>query len=140
MQQMHKENRSYVEEINKNWQKKLTEISDENKCVNIHISELSDKSLIIDQKTKEIAERFEIVDQLILDTKLWSEKEIKLKTALKEQETFAETQTSINAETKSRINATKADLLSLRNTCVDKGTIKSVIEIETCDYNKNAIH
>ena len=83
---------------------------------------------------KVISDRIGSVDKLILDTKQCSERQIKLKAALKVQEDFNETQAEINSETKQRINSVKADLLSLRNTCVTKETIKSVFEKETREY------
>ena len=133
MRNTREEDRKLIDNRNNELEKNMTKVKDENENRNLNLIEITKKHEQLEALTKDIMSKINIFENG--DTKHLSEKQIILKAAFKELETFNENQKAINVESKQRYHAIKADILAMKNTFIAKDKIESMIEKANC-YNK----
>ena len=133
MRNTREEDRKLSDNRNNELEKHMTKVKDENENRNLNLIEITKKHEQLEALTKDIMSKINIFENG--DTKHLSEKQIILKAAFKELETFNENQKAINVESKQRYHAIKADILAMKNTFIAKDKIESMIEKANC-YNK----
>ena len=99
-------------------------------------TKLSKKSAQSDEKVKEMSGKVEIIDKLIMDTKSCTEKQAKLRSALKDIEAFNEQQKWINESTQQKGQSFEDELKTLKGTLVEKEIVNEMIHEATKSNKK----
>ena len=94
-------------------------------------TKLSKKSAQSDEKVKVMSEKVEIIDKLIMDTKSCSERQTKLKSALKGVEASNERQKLVNERVEQQSHSFMEEVMTLKGTLVGKDAIHEMISEAT---------